>query len=205
MNHKVMSVSDLHQDAVNLFNNVVVGTNDTSADTIIANLLASINTLEGCWSGKDAGVQIQNVIKVHNGMVGIRNALGKLAVDSSKIASNYREIQNSNGAGLEALGPLSCDDKTILGDYSDVRDTIGITEEANVAKEKIDLANNSIEGFIAEVKRYYNSIMGNWIAGTGREDAQNAFEAFLSSSDQYKELLGSVSTSISTAIKNYTF
>ena len=94
MNHKVNSVAQLHEDAVALYNNAVVGGNNTSADSIIANIMAGINNLKGCWEGKDAGTQIQNLVVVHNAMVEIRNALGELAVDSSKIAANYREIQN---------------------------------------------------------------------------------------------------------------
>ena len=94
MNHKVNSVANLHADATALYNNVVAGGADTSADAIIANLAAGITTLQNCWEGKDAGVQIENLVLVHNAMVEIRNVLGSLASDASKIAANYREIQN---------------------------------------------------------------------------------------------------------------
>ena len=139
MNHKVNSVQNLYDDAVGLFNNVVTGGANTSADTIISNIMAGIDNLKGCWEGKDAGVQIQNLVVVHNGMVEIRNALGSLAVDSSKIASNYRNIQNANGAGLEELGVLNLEERAKTGDYSDTRDTVSITEEANQGKAKEDV------------------------------------------------------------------
>lgn len=205
MNHKVNSVQNLYDDAVGLFNNVVTGGANTSADTIISNIMAGIDNLKGCWEGKDAGVQIQNLVVVHNGMVEIRNALGSLAVDSSKIASNYRNIQNANGAGLEELGVLSCEERAKTGDYSDTRDTVSITEEANQGKAKIDAANDAMDGFIGDVKKYYGQIMDNWTNGTGRDQATEAFDTFLANSAKYKETLNNVSNSITQAIKNYTF
>ncbi len=205
MNHKVNSVAQLHESAVGLYNNVVVGGANTSADTIIANIMAGINNLKGCWEGKDAGVQIQNLVVVHNAMVEIRNALGELAVDSSKIAANYREIQNANGAGLEQLGALNCDPRFKTEDYTDNRDTVNITQEANNGKQKVDAANDAMDGFVSEVKKYYGQIMDNWTAGTGREKAQEVFDNFLNNSAKYKEILNNVSGSISQAIKNYQF
>lgn len=205
MNRKVNSVQALHDDAYGLYNNVVIGGGDYSADTIIANLASGIQILKGCWEGKDAGVQIENIVKVHNAMVGIRNSLAALATESSKIAANYREIQNSNGAGLEAFGAISCENKTIMEDYTDTRDSVGITPEASNGKAKIDAANGSIDSFISEVKKYYNSIMENWTAGTGRENAQESFDTFISNSNVYKETLATASASITTAIQNYTF
>ena len=205
MNHKVNSVQTLHDDAQSLFNNLVVGSNDSSADTIINNLYEGINTLKNCWEGKDAGVQIQNLVVVHNAMVGIRNVLAKLAEDSSSVASNYREIQNANGAGLEMLGKILSDTKTVIGDYSDMRDTVSITSDANVGKQKVDAANNGIDGFVSGVTSKYNAIMENWLVGTGRENAREAFESFLSKAGQYKQTLSEVSNSIATAIQNYMF
>lgn len=204
MNHKVNSVQALHDDAYALFNNVVIGTAEYSAETLIANLASGIQILKGCWEGKDAGVQIQNIVRVHNAMVGIRNTLGQLAVEASKIAANYRQIQNSNGAGMEAFGAISCEEKTIMEDYSDTRDTINITPDAANGRAKVDAANGAIDNFISEVKRYYSAIMDNWQAGTGRQEAIDAFDSFLNSSNQYKETLSTVSASIQTAVQNYT-
>ena len=48
MNHKVNSVQNLYDDAVGLFNNVVTGGANTSADTIISNIMAGIDNLKGC-------------------------------------------------------------------------------------------------------------------------------------------------------------
>ena len=186
MNHKVESVQGLHDDAFALYNNAVRGTADYSADTLINNLNEGINTLKSCWKGKDA-------------------VLGKLAADSSKIASNYREIQNANGAGLSALSTITSEDKTILPDYTDTADKVDITPEAEKGKAKIDAANDNIANFIREVSKYFNNIMNNWTVGTGRDEAKTAFETFNSQSTQYKETLSSVSSNITTALQNYVF
>jgi len=203
MNHKVNSVAQLHTDAMALYQNVVAGGADTSAATIIQNLASGIEILKGCWKGKDAGVQIQNVVEVHNAMVKVRNTLEMLCSEATKIASRYRDIQNSNGAGMETLTVLSPSSMGFKEDYTDVSDTISINDEANNGKQKIDNANNNIEGFITDVKKYYGLIMDNWTAGTGRDQAKSAFEEFISKSNQYKETLATVSTSITTAIANY--
>lgn len=204
MNHKVNNVQQLHNDATSLMNNVVIGSGEASADTILANLYSGIENLKANWKGKDAGVQIQALIRVHNAMVSMRNALAQLAVDSSKIASNYREIQNSNGAGLENLGILSFEAKVNLSDYTDTADTININEEANTGKQRIDAANNNIEAFITNVKSGYTAIKENWTAGAGRDAAEGAFDSFLSNAAQYKQVLAEVSTNITTALQNYT-
>ena len=201
MNHKVNNVGQLYNDASSLYKNVVLGT----ADTIINDLEQGINALKSSWEGKDAGVQIQNVIEVHNGMVAIRNALAELSKDSSLVAVKYRDIQNVNRANLETLNPITTDYKNIIESYSDARDTINITPEANNGKNRIDAANNAIEGFINDVRKYYDMIMSNWQVGTGREKAESAFSEFMSKSNKYKETLAAVSQSITDALKNYQY
>lgn len=205
MDHKVQNVTSLYEDASKLYKEVCSGGGNTSADGIINNLRSGIDTLKNCWEGKDAGKQIQNIVEVHNAMVAIRNVLAKLSADASGVASNYREIQNANGAGLESLPPLTADEIVTIPSYSDDRDTINITSEANNGKTMIDNANQSIDGFISNVQNVYDSIMGNWQTGTGREQAQSAFEEFLSNSQSYKGKLSEASESISTAIANYSF
>lgn len=204
MNHKVNNVQNLHESAVALYNNVVVN-GDASADTILNNLNQGIENLKNNWKGKDAGLRIEEVIKVHNAMISVRNALASLAVDSSKVAANYREIQNANGAGLEDLTTLSFETKTNLGDYSDTADTVDINPAAEQGKKLIDNANNSIDTFAGNVRVKYDEIMQNWTAGTGRDAATNAFESFISNVNQYKQVLSDVSANITKALQNYTF
>ena len=192
MNHKVNNVQSLHESAMTLYNNVVVG-GDSSADSILYNLNQGIENLKTNWKGKDAGLRIQEVIKVHNAMVAVRNALAQLAVDSSKVA------------GLETLTTLSFEVKTILGDYSDNADTIDMNPAAESGKNSIDAANNALDSFIGAVKTKYSEITENWTAGTGREAAQSAFDSFLANVNQYKQTLSEVSANITTALQNYTF
>jgi uncharacterized protein YukE len=203
MEHKVSSVQMLHDDAYSLYTNVVIGGSEYSADSIIANLNAGIENLKNTWKGKDAGVQIQNVVQVHNAMVAIRNTLAELARTTSKISADYREIQNSNGAGLESFSVLSTESRSVLSDYVDNADTIDIVAEANAGKQKIDSANNSIASFISETTKYYNDIMNNWTAGPDRGTYTAAFEEFINKSKSYESTLDSVSESIRTALANY--
>ena len=143
MNHKVLNVSELHRYAKELFDRSVVGSGDSSADMIISNLDEGIQILKNTWKGKDAGVQIQNVVSVYNGMVALRNELSILAASTTKIAADYREIQNMNGVRGESLTTVSADSKTTMDDYSDTRDTVDITAEANNGRMKIEAAKNA--------------------------------------------------------------
>jgi len=171
---------------------------------ITSNLAEGIQVLKNTWEGKDAGVQIQNVVRVYNGMVAIRNELGMLAGDTTKIASNYRDIQNSNGVRGEALSVVTCDTKTVMGDYSDTRDTINITSEANQGKMKIEAAKNGLERFETEVKTSLGKIMDNWQAGSGRDKARELFDTFQGQIGKYKAVLSEVAQSIATALQNYS-
>ena len=145
MNHEVNSVQVLHDDAYALYNNVVIGAGEYSADTIIGNLGSGIEILKNFWKGKDAGVQIENVVKVYNAMIGIRETLVTLAMLTSKIAADYRDIQNANGAGLEAYATIVADNKSVIPDYVDNADTINISAEANEGKVKIDNASTAMD------------------------------------------------------------
>lgn len=205
MNHEVKNVQLLHEDANGLYKNVIIGSSSHSADTIISNLASSVEILKNDWKGKDACIQIENIIKVHNAMIEIRKMLVTLAVLTSKIAADYRDIQNANGAGLDTLSALSADSKSLLQDYTDNTDTVNIVSEANEGKIKIDAANNAIDDFISESKKYYNSIMQNWTSGPQREEIITGFETLLSNINNYKNTLNAVSQSIRTAISNYGF
>lgn len=204
MDHKVLNVSELHRYAKELFDRSVVGGGDSSADTIISNLGEGIQILKNTWKGKDAGVQIQNVVTVYNGMVALRNELAVLAASTTKIAADYREIQNMNGVRGESLVTVSADSKTIMDDYSDTRDTVDITAEANNGRMKIESAKNGLERFEVEVRNSLTEIMNNWQAGSGRDKAVELFDGFQSQVGKYKTVLGEVSQSITTAIQNYS-
>ena len=137
-------------------------------------------------------------------MVAVRNSLGALAETTTKIASSYREIQNSNGAGLETLTPVANEVKTVLAAYSDNRDSVNISvSEANNGNSNIRTANSEIENFISEVRKSFDAIMNNWTAGPGRDEFQNEFNSFVSNANRYRELLDQASNSITQAITNY--
>ena len=199
MNHKVTNVTELHEAAIALYNNAVVA----DADSILDNLNSGIESLKNNWKGKDAGVQIQSTIEVYNAMVAIRNALAEFAVESSKVAANYREIQNSNGAGLDALNVLSFDAKTTLSSYDDVQDTIDINQEAAQGRTSIQNARDAISGFMSDAETCYDNIRNIWTAGPGLDSADSAFTEFKNSASSYQQVLTDVSDNISTALTNY--
>ena len=200
MNHKIENVGKLYEDSNDLYTRVV----KEQADGIITELDAAITTLKNVWEGVDAGVQINNVVDVHNGMVAVRNALAGLAKDSSAVAANYREIQRMNKGNIEELVPISVDEgKAPIPAYEDRRDTVNITPEALNAKNRLDVAVQEYDTFKTAVERGYNEIMNNWTAGIGRSNAESAFNDFMANANKYKQILADVSDSIATALKNY--
>ena len=204
MDHKVANVQQLHDDAMYLYNNLVVG-GENSADYILNNLSQSVDNLKNNWKGRDAGLRIQEVIEVHNAMIIVRNALAQLSSDSSRVAVNYRNIQIANGAGLDELSVINFDTKSKLGTHSDTADTIDINPEADVARSLIDGANNALDTFKTEVQFKMDDIMDNWTVGSGRNAALDAFNSFSANVNKYKETLTGVSTNITKALQNYNF
>ena len=204
MDHKVANVQKLHDDAMYMYNNLVVG-GENSADYILNNLSQSIDNLKNNWRGRDAGYRIQEVIEVHNAMIIVRNALAQLASDSSRVAVNYRNIQIANGAGLDELGVINFDTKGKLNAHSDTADTIDINPQAEVGRNLIDGANNALDTFHVDVKARYEYIMDNWTVGSGRNAAKDAFDSFSVNVNKYKETLSEVSSNITKALQNYNF
>lgn len=204
MNHKVNNVQGLYSSANDLYNIIVVS-GDASADSILHNLHDGIDNLKNNWKGIDAGKKIQEVTTVHNEMVKVRNALAKLSYDSSVVATQYREIQNANGAGLEYFSPIKIEPAKVLPEHVDNADTVDIVPAAEAGKIAIDTANTDLDTFIQNVTLKYNEIMDNWTAGTGRDSAQSAFDEFVSNARKYKDILTDTSDHITAALKNYTF
>ena len=202
MNHKVNDVGILYEDAKELYGKVV----KEQADNIINDLNSAITILKDSWKGADAGVQINNVVDVYNGMVTVRNALAHLAVDASLVAVNYRDIQRLNSANLDPYQPLEMDtEKPNMEAYSDTKNTIDINTNAANGRSKLDACNDTYDDFRTAVDRYYNAIMDNWQAGPGRNNAEGAFGEFMSNANRYKQTLEEVSRSITTALANYQF
>lgn len=204
MKHKVINVEELYYDSKSLLNNVNGGL-EASADTIMKNLNEAIINLKNNWEGADAGVQIQKIVVAYNAMTEIANELAYLSIDSSTVASNYRNIQIINQANFSPLNPLNFTSYQKISDYVDKRDTININDEAKIGKERIDEANKEIVTFIESTRRLYDRIMNNWQIGTGRNRAENAFNEFINNSKVYRESLSEVSNNITRALNNYSF
>lgn len=204
MDHRLRNVEQLDADSRYLYTNVVMG-GKSSADTMIANLAVAIEVLKTNWKGADAGVNIQNIVEVHNELVKVRNALAKLAKDSSTVAANYRDIQIRNGAPLPDLVPVMTTDKVFLPNYTDNADTIDINPAADGGRILIVNTKDAIDDFISEARRTKDEILGNWLVGTGRGDADEAFAAFEANAKNNKDKLELTSRVITTALRNYSF
>lgn len=204
MNHKVENVEELYLNAEHLYNNVVCG-DTTGADGMLRNLSQAVEILKNNWKGADAGVKIQEIITVHNELVEVRNALAALSRDSSKVASNYRRIQLENGAPLGELYALNVTEVAEKEAYADNADTIDINPEADNGRKLVDEVRDAIDGFIIDSKKTKDDILGNWQIGTGRNDADEAFNKFESNAKKNKDKLLDVSTNITRALQNYQF
>lgn len=204
MNHKVRDVQKLYTDASDMYRNAVIG-GESSSDAILSNLLNGVTILKNTWKGKDAGVQIQNIITVYNELILIRNTLADWCVSAVAVAVNFRDIQNANGGGLETLSKISCEDMVRMSDYSDNTDTIDIVPEAANGKDKVAIANSNIDTFLLSVRMYYDEIMNNWTEGTGRNNADEMFTLFINNANRYKQTLAEITTSIENALQNYSF
>lgn len=204
MNHKVENVEELYLNAEHLYSNVVCG-DTTGADGMLRNLSQAVEILKNNWKGADAGVKIQEIITVHNELVEVRNALAALSRDSSKVASNYRRIQLENGAPLGELYALNVTEVAEKEAYADNADTIDINPEADNGRKLVDEVRDAIDGFIIDSKKTKDDILGNWQIGTGRNDADEAFNKFESNAKKNKDKLLDVSTNITRALQNYQF
>ena len=198
--HRVKNIQDLYDTSTQLLNYTV----KTKGDGILNDLSSGITNLKQNWKGKAAGVRIQEVIEVYNAMVSIRNALGNLAVSSAGVAVHYREIENINSSGrAENLSKINCESVSPMENYTDTSDMIDVNALAVNGKTYIDTACSSLDEFHSSVVSKYESIMGNWLSGPGRDNAQEAFDTFINNVNKYKTTLEDVSSNISNALSNY--
>ena len=202
--HEIIDLGELHRVANDLYTKYVIGGNESSADSILNNLSSAVENLKANWKGKAAGVRIQEVVVVHNAMVGVRNALADLAVAATKVASVYREAERYNGAVVDELNVLNFEPKTFLPEYTDTADTVFISTSAELGRTNVDAANNALDMFLANVKTQKDAILNNWVKGPGRDVADEAFASFETSVAQYKEKLANTSENITKALQNYS-
>ena len=199
MIHKVNDVELLYDSSKILYEKII----KQQADDIINNLKKSVEILKNNWKGIDAGVQINSIISVHNNIVKIRNYLAKLAYDSSIVAANYREIQRISRPTLQSFLKINIDELPPIDEYQDYRDMIDINKEVMEAKIILENTNRVYDDFKNNVYVKYNEIIDNWCLGPGRDNANNAFNEFISQSNTNKQILSEVSISIEKALGNY--
>lgn len=199
--HRINAIGDLHHDSEKLYTDAVVG----QADNIIRDLSTAITNLKENWKGADAGVNIKDIIDIHDEIVQVRNDLANLAHDSNAIAVGYRRIQTGNRANLGELNQISVTEKQKdKSNYSDTADTIYITPEAAGGKDLVLSAMNNIDSFVTTAKMYKDAILGNWFEGPGRERADDSFNNFEKNSKAKQQKLEEVAETIAKAIDSYS-
>lgn len=200
LDHGIKNVEDLYMDSRELYNTSVM----SKADSIIGDLTSAINNLRENWKGADAGVNITDVIEICREITEVRNRLADLARDANAIAVMYRKIQEGNRANLGDLPPISTVSRELYkNDYSDTADTIYIRPEAAVGKESIGTAAKDIQAFVDSARLYKNKILDNWYMGPGRNQADDAFDAFDKSSKVKQAKLEEVAQIVGKAVDSY--
>ena len=200
LDHGIKNVEDLYMDSRELYNTSVL----SKADSIIGDLTSAINNLRENWKGADAGVNITDVIEICREITEVRNRLADLARDANAIAVMYRKIQEGNRAHLGDLPPISTVSRELYkNDYSDTADTIYIRPEAAVGKDSIGTAAKDIQAFVDSARLYKNKILDNWYMGPGRNQADDAFDAFDKSSKVKQAKLEEVAQIVGKAVDSY--
>lgn len=200
LDHGIKNVEDLYMDSRELYNTSVM----SKADSIIGDLTSAINNLRENWKGADAGVNITDVIEICREITEVRNRLADLARDANAIAVMYRKIQEGNRANLGDLPPVSTVSRELYkNDYSDTADTIYIRPEAAVGKDSIGTAAKDIQAFVDSARLYKNKILDNWYMGPGRNQADDAFDAFDKSSKVKQAKLEEVAQIVGKAVDSY--
>ena len=92
-----------------------------------------------------------------------------------------------------------------MPDHVDTADTIDINPEADLGRSLVDNVRDSIDNFILDSKKIKDDILGNWQVGTGRNNADDAFEKFEGNAKKNKDKLLDVSSNITKALQNYQF
>ena len=202
---EIQSVDSLGADAAKLYNVYVMGTADDSANSIRESLKSAITTMKEFWAGKDAAVQINNVIEVYNALGALANGAGELAKLSVKAAQTLRNLQNANGAGFNPIDDIFPVEMTIEPPHTDDRDTISITGDVLAASANLTSAVDNIDSFKTNLSNTKNAIEANWTRGEslGRTSALESFDTLISGTTKYREYLTSAVDSVKTAFDNY--
>lgn len=206
LGHKVLSVEVLASDVRRLYGDYIVGSNDTSVDSLINELKGIKENMITNWKGPDAAIHINFVIDTINGLITLRNTLVKLVEGASAAASQYRMIQISNG--VNSLGELSIIRTPDMGRESSFNsnpgDEIGIAPDIVPTRTRLVNVMEKLNTFISEVRNVHSQIAENWVVGDGRDNLMNAFAEFSSKYDSvYRPNLEKVVSNIDTALKNY--
>ena len=199
--HNIKDLNLLYSDSNKLINEIVVDNYDNNILKSTNEVLTKINE---DWHGKDATMQINNLIDAKNLMIDNREIVGNIGVYISSLVKTYRDEQNSNGQILPAFKELTFNrisksektnnTTTEIFMNKDITNTISIIN--NIAND-IEELNNSI----SQIKE---SIFNNWLEeDENRNYALRMFEKYTINSNNIVKIIDDISKNIRNAIDNY--
>ena len=199
--HNIKDLNLLYSDSNKLINEIVVDNYDNNILKSTNEVLTKINE---DWHGKDATMQINNLIDAKNLMIDNREIVGNIGVYISSLVKTYRDAQNSNGQILPAFKELTFNrisksektnnTTTEIFMNKDITNTISIIN--NIAND-IEELNNSI----SQIKE---SIFNNWLEeDENRNYALRMFEKYTINSNNIVKIIDDISKNIRNAIDNY--
>ena len=199
--HNIKDLNLLYSDSNKLINEIVV---DNYDNNILKNTNEVLTKINEDWHGKDATMQINNLIDAKNLMIDNREIVGNIGVYISTLVKTYRDAQNSNGQILPAFKELTFNrisksektnnTTTEIFMNKDITNTISIIN--NIAND-IEELNNSI----SQIKE---SIFNNWLEeDENRNYALRMFEKYTINSNNIVKIIDDISKNIRNAIDNY--
>ena len=199
--HNIKDLNLLYSDSNKLINEIVV---DNYDNNILKNTNEVLTKINEDWHGKDATMQINNLIDAKNLMIDNREIVGNIGVYISSLVKTYRDEQNSNGQILPAFKELTFNrisksektnnTTTEIFMNKDITNTISIIN--NIAND-IEELNNSI----SQIKE---SIFNNWLEeDENRNYALRMFEKYTINSNNIVKIIDDISKNIRNAIDNY--
>ena len=170
---------------------------------IITDLGTTINNLKNNWIGTDANNHISNLITVHNVLVKIVTEAKKITYSAGNAMIAIQEIRRANGGEGNVGAPLSNSEPSSLTLTAPEPTTdYDVKPGAKNDLESLKTLCTNFETFAKDFQTQKESLMKNWTAGAGWENAVRTFDDFLMYTANYKKKLEDARDNLDIAIQN---
>ena len=173
------------------------GTNITSR------LSQIIDALTVHWLGEDATKHINSLIKVYGEISHFIKVTVEVMSDTTEKVVQVQEARESNGATGAEVG-TTVPNSIEIAEKEDIPVTVKYFCDPEARQDHGNLTQliDDFKTFSAEVQRDSEELMGNWISGNGRQKAQEQFESFRNSSNNYYQTMLDTATALDKAVSN---